>query len=72
MIGSLIMGAIVGWIAGKLMNLEGGLLMNIIIGVVAEGEGIPFLSLYVAEVEGEAYYENGIFTLENLHLLSNK
>ena len=34
MIGSLIMGAIVGWIAGKLMNLEGGLLMNIIIGVV--------------------------------------
>jgi len=40
-------------------------------GVVAEGSGIPFLSLYVAEVEGEIRYEDGVFTLENLHLLSN-
>ena len=34
MIGSLIMGAIVGWIAGKLMNVKGGLLRNIIVGLV--------------------------------------
>ena len=40
-------------------------------GVVAEGEGIPFLAMYVATVEGEIRYEDGVFTLENLHLLSN-
>lgn len=34
MIGALILGALVGWIAGKLMNVEGGLLRNIVIGVV--------------------------------------
>ena len=34
MIGSLIMGGIVGWIAGKLMNVKGGLLRNIIVGLV--------------------------------------
>lgn len=33
MIGSLLMGALVGWIAGKLMNQEGGILHNIIIGL---------------------------------------
>ena len=39
-------------------------------GVVAEGEGIPYLAMYVATVEGDVRYENGFFTLENLHLLS--
>ena len=39
MIGSVIMGAIVGWIAGKLMNLEGGLLRNIIMGGVGSFGG---------------------------------
>ena len=29
MIGALILGALVGWIAGKLMNVEGGLLRNL-------------------------------------------
>ena len=39
MLGSLIMGALVGFIAGKLMNAEGGLLRNIIIGVVGSFVG---------------------------------
>ena len=39
MIGSLIMGAIVGWIAGKLMNVKGGLLRNIIVGLVGSFVG---------------------------------
>ena len=39
MIGSLIMGAMVGWIAGKLMNLEGGLLRNIVVGVIGSFVG---------------------------------
>ena len=39
MIGALIMGAIVGWIAGKLMDIEGGLLRNIIVGVVGSFVG---------------------------------
>lgn len=34
MIGALILGALAGWIASKVMNVEGGLLRNIIIGVV--------------------------------------
>ena len=34
MIGAILMGAIVGWIAGKLMNTEGGLLRNIIVGII--------------------------------------
>ena len=39
MIGAIIMGALVGWIAGKLMNLEGGLLRNIVVGVVGSFVG---------------------------------
>ena len=39
MIGALIMGALVGWIAGKLMGVEGGLLRNIVIGVVGSFVG---------------------------------
>lgn len=39
MIGSLIMGALVGWIAGKVMNMEGGLLRNIVVGVVGSFVG---------------------------------
>ena len=39
MIGSLIMGAIVGWIAGKLMNVKGGILRNIIVGLVGSFVG---------------------------------
>ena len=39
MLGSLIMGAIVGWIAGKLMGLEGVLLRNIIVGLIGSFVG---------------------------------
>ena len=39
MIGAIIMGAIVGWIAGKLMNTDGGLLRNIIVGVIGSFVG---------------------------------
>lgn len=39
LIGSLIMGALVGWIAGKMMNMEGSLLRNIVVGVVGSFVG---------------------------------
>ena len=39
MIGAIIMGAICGWAAGKLVNVEGGLLRNIIIGVLGSFVG---------------------------------
>lgn len=39
LLGSLIMGALVGWIAGKLMGADGGFLRNIIIGVVGSAVG---------------------------------
>jgi len=39
-------------------------------GVAVEGDGIPYLALYVAEIEGVVRYENGQFALEELHLLS--
>ena len=39
MIGALIMGALVGWIAGKLMDAKGGLLRNIVTGVIGSFVG---------------------------------
>ena len=39
MIGAILMGAIAGWIAGKLMNTEGGLLRNIVVGVIGSFVG---------------------------------
>lgn len=48
--------------------VEGGLACSL--GVVAEGSEIPFLTLYVATVEGVIRYVDGNFTLEELHLLS--
>jgi hypothetical protein len=56
-----------GWIAGY-TPAEGGL--NGTFGVVVEGTGIQG-PVYVADVEGFIRYEDGVFTLENLHLLSN-
>lgn len=39
------MGALVGWIAGKLMNVEGGLLRNIVIGVIGSFVGSAVFGL---------------------------
>jgi hypothetical protein len=56
-----------GWIAGY-TPAEGGL--NGTFGVMVEGTGIQG-PVYVADVEGFIRYEDGVFTLEKLHLLSN-
>lgn len=40
-------------------------------GVTAVGEDIPHFTVYVANVEGFIRYENGVFTLTDLHLSSN-
>ena len=39
MIGALIMGALTGWIAGKLMHSRGGILRNVILGIVGSAVG---------------------------------
>lgn len=39
LLGSLIMGALVGWIAGRLMNAGGGLLHNVAVGVIGSFVG---------------------------------
>ena len=39
LLGTLIMGALVGWIAGKLMDAEGSLLRNIIVGIIGSAVG---------------------------------
>lgn len=54
MIGALIMGALVGWIAGKVMNVEGGILRNIAIGVIGS-----FVGSMVFGVLG--FYARGLF-----------
>lgn len=54
MIGAILMGAIVGWIAGKLMNTEGGLLRNIIVGIVGS-----FIGSFVFGLVGFSAY--GLF-----------
>ncbi|MBR6736435.1 MAG: GlsB/YeaQ/YmgE family stress response membrane protein [Oscillospiraceae bacterium] len=39
MIGGLITGALVGWLAGKIMDSRGGLLRNIFLGVIGGAVG---------------------------------
>lgn len=39
LIWTLICGALVGWIAGKLMHMEGGILQNIVVGIVGSAIG---------------------------------
>ena len=46
LLGSLIMGALVGWIAGRLMDAGGGFLRNIIIGVVGSAVGSTVFGLF--------------------------
>ena len=41
MIWSIIVGGIIGWLAGKLMNSKGGILRNIILGIVGNGVALP-------------------------------
>ncbi|MCI8480259.1 MAG: GlsB/YeaQ/YmgE family stress response membrane protein [Oscillibacter sp.] len=45
LIGSLIMGALVGWIAGKLMNAEGTVLRNMVVGVIGSFVGSAVFGL---------------------------
>ena len=54
MIGALILGALAGWIASKVMNVEGGLLRNIIIGVVGSFVGSLVFSFL-------GFYAHGLF-----------
>jgi uncharacterized membrane protein YeaQ/YmgE (transglycosylase-associated protein family) len=54
MIGALILGALTGWIASKVMNVEGGLLRNIIIGVVGSFVGSLVFSFL-------GFYAHGLF-----------
>lgn len=39
MLVALMMGALVGWIAGKIMDSRGGLLRNIAVGIIGSGVG---------------------------------
>ena len=45
LLGSLIMGALVGTIAGKLMDADGGLVRNILIGIVGSVVGSAVFGL---------------------------
>ena len=54
MLGTLIMGALVGWIAGKVMNTDGGLLRNIVVGIVGSFVGSFVFGLLV-------FYAYGFF-----------
>ena len=39
MIWSIIVGGVIGWLVGKLMKSKGGVLRNIILGIVGSGVG---------------------------------
>ena len=39
------MGMLVGWIAGRLMDLEGGLLQSILVGIIGSAVGSVVCSL---------------------------
>lgn len=54
LLGTLIMGALVGWIAGKLMDMEGSLLRNIVAGVAGSVVGSLVFGLL-------GFYAYGVF-----------
>ena len=54
LLGTLIMGALVGWIAGMVMNTDGGLLRNIVVGIVGS-----FVGSFVFGLLG--FYAYGFF-----------
>ena len=56
MIVSLIIGALIGWVAGKLMNSRGGLLRNILLGIVGSGVGHYFAEMLGVNATGFASY----------------
>ncbi len=45
LIGAPIMGAFVGWIAGRLMKMEGGLLRNMMVGIIGSFVGSAVFGL---------------------------
>lgn len=51
LISSLVLGALVGWIAGKLMDSDGGLMHNIFVGIIGS-----FLGSFVFNLLGIAAY----------------
>lgn len=54
LLGSLIMGALVGWIAGKVMHTEGSLPRNVVVGIVGS-----FVGSFVFGLLG--FYAYGFF-----------
>ena len=54
LIGSLITGSIIGWIAGKIMDTDSGLLRNIIVGIIGS-----FIGSFLAGILG--FYAFGWF-----------
>lgn len=51
-IGYIIIGALAGWIAGKIMNTRAGLLVDIVVGVVGALIGGFLLSFFVDTASG--------------------
>lgn len=45
LIGTLISGALVGWIAGLIMNQSGGTLRNIVVGIVGSALGSALFAM---------------------------
>ncbi len=45
LLGTVIMGALVGWIAGKLMGAEGSFLWNIVVGIAGSAVGTALFTL---------------------------
>ena len=52
MIGSIIMGALTGWIAGKVMDAEGGFLRNMIVGIIGSFVGSSVFGLVGLSAHG--------------------
>lgn len=55
-IGYIIIGAIAGWIAGKIMKTKDGLLLDIVIGVVGALIGGFLLSFFVDTASGGWFF----------------
>ena len=54
----IIVGAIIGWVAGKIMRTQGGLLVDIVVGIVG--------ALLASFLFGRATLTSGSFTVASL------
>ena len=59
-LGLMIIGALIGWVASKIMHGKGGLIRNIIVGIAGSVVG-GWLAVYLGIGSGDVWWIGGFF-----------